>query len=103
MLNIILCFVRALLASVKSRRELAVENLVLRQQLAVLKRSVKRPTITATDRAFWALVLRWWPRWREAPVTTAPDGREIEPTNNGTVIVLPKVGGLHHRYVRKAA
>jgi putative transposase len=72
MTNILLSFVGTLLTSAKSRRELAVENLVLRQQLAVLKRSVKRPKITATDRVFWSLVLRWWPKWREALVIVKP-------------------------------
>jgi hypothetical protein len=72
MTGILFSFVGTLVTSAKSRRELAVENLVLRQQLAVFKRSVKRPKITATDRAFWSLVLRWWPRWREALVIVKP-------------------------------
>ena len=33
----------------------------------------------------------------------APDGRPIEPPELGTVIPIPEVGGLHHRYVRRAA
>ena len=37
----------------KTRHALALENLALRQQLAVLRRSVKRPKITNADRAFW--------------------------------------------------
>ena len=37
----------------KTGRELALENLALRKQLAVLKRSTKRPIITNADRAFW--------------------------------------------------
>ena len=35
-------FVRALISTFKARRELALENVALRQQLAVLRRSVKR-------------------------------------------------------------
>ena len=38
-------FVRALVSVFKARRELALENLALRQQLAVLRRSVKRPRL----------------------------------------------------------
>jgi putative transposase len=33
----------------------------------------------------------------------APDGRPIEPPELGTVISIPEVGGLHHRYLRRAA
>jgi putative transposase len=33
----------------------------------------------------------------------SPNGREAEPPENGKVIKLPILGGLHHRYTRKAA
>jgi hypothetical protein len=33
----------------------------------------------------------------------APDGRRIEPPALGAIIPTPEVGGLHHRYVRRAA
>jgi hypothetical protein len=33
----------------------------------------------------------------------APDGRPIEPPELGPIIAIPEVGGLHHRYVRRAA
>jgi len=33
----------------------------------------------------------------------APAGRPIEPPALGRVIEIPQVGGLHHRYTRKAA
>ena len=33
----------------------------------------------------------------------APDGRPIERPQVGTVVQIPEVGGLHHRYVRRAA
>ena len=32
-----------------------------------------------------------------------PAGRAIEPRESGEVVALPRVGGLHHRYVRKRA
>ena len=46
----ILMFLPTMLAS---RADLLVENLALRQQLAVLKRSVKRPKLRKRDRVFW--------------------------------------------------
>jgi putative transposase len=33
----------------------------------------------------------------------APVSRAVEPPNDGRVVVLPRVRGLHHRYVRRAA
>ena len=40
-------------SSLKSHHVLALENLALRQQLAILRRRTKRPQLTKTDRAFW--------------------------------------------------
>ena len=39
-------FVRALVSAFKARRELALENAALRQQIAVLRRSVKQPRLS---------------------------------------------------------
>ena len=33
----------------------------------------------------------------------APEPREVQPPTMGEVVALPKVGGLHHRYERRAA
>ncbi len=33
----------------------------------------------------------------------APEPRAIEPPESGEIIALPQVGGLHHRYMRRAA
>ncbi len=41
----------------KGRTQLALENIALRQQLAVYKRTVKRPKIEDRDRIFWMSVM----------------------------------------------
>ena len=52
---------------------LAAENLALRQQLAVMKRTNKRPKIRRADRLFWVLLSRIWTPWRKSLVIVKPD------------------------------
>jgi hypothetical protein len=33
----------------------------------------------------------------------SPETREAQPPDKGIVVEIPKVGGLHHRYERRAA
>jgi transposase InsO family protein len=51
---------------VRTRRELALENLALRQQLAVWKSREPRPRLTEMDRIFWVLLSRLWTGWRQS-------------------------------------
>jgi transposase InsO family protein len=52
---------------------LALENLALRQQLAVYKRTVTRPKLRPTDRLFWVWLARVWAGWRQPLVIVTPD------------------------------
>jgi hypothetical protein len=72
MLNLLCLVLTSALANLKSRRDLALENLALRQQLAVLGRRTKRPKLTWVDRAFWIALTRWWPDWRSALMLVKP-------------------------------
>jgi putative transposase len=53
-------------SAVRTRRELALENLALRQQLAVWKSREPRPRLTEMDRIFWVLLSRLWTGWRQS-------------------------------------
>jgi hypothetical protein len=53
-------------------RQLALENLALRQQLAVYKRAIIRPPLRRTDRLFWIALARIWTGWRQALVIVTP-------------------------------
>ncbi len=64
--GMLLPFFRCLVSAFKTRRELALENLALRQQLAVLRRSVKRPCLSDFHRGFWVLLSRIWKDWRRS-------------------------------------
>ena len=50
----------------RTHRELALENLALRQQLAVWKAREPRPRLTEMDRIFWVLLSRLWTGWRQS-------------------------------------
>ncbi len=56
-IQMIFVFLRALF---RSQAELAVENLALRQQLAILSEKKKRPRLRTRDRIFWVWLSRLW-------------------------------------------
>jgi len=56
-----------------TRAHLTVENLALRQQLAVMRRSHKRPRLRPRDRLFWTWLMRFWPHWKSALIIVKPD------------------------------
>ena len=47
--------------------------LALRQQLAMLKQSVKRPRVSTIDRVFWVLFSRYVDGWRAMLHALHPD------------------------------
>ncbi len=52
-------------AVMRCQRDLVIENLALRQQLAVLKHRHSRPRLTDADRVFWVVLSQIWAGWRE--------------------------------------
>src|ERR1035441_3502956 len=60
-------------AAFRSRATLHLENLALRHQLGVLRRSVKRPKLTSADRLLWAWLCGVWSDWRSALVIVNPE------------------------------
>jgi hypothetical protein len=57
----------------RTRRSLMLENLALRQQLAVFKRQQPRPRLGATDKLFWVVARRFWAHWKKALLIVLPD------------------------------
>jgi hypothetical protein len=57
----------------RSRRDLVLENLALRQQLAALTQRDVRPRLAASDRVFWVLLWRFWPGWKRALFIVQPE------------------------------
>lgn len=62
-----------LLSLFRSQRQLILENLALKQQVAMLRRSVKRPRVTAADKIFWILFSRYVDGWRQILHGLHPD------------------------------
>src|SRR5437867_8405148 len=58
--------IRTFRPAVRTSRELALENLALRQQLAVWKARQPGPRLTEMDRIFWIVVSRLWKNWRSS-------------------------------------
>jgi putative transposase len=60
-------------STVRTHSELALENLALRQQLALWKARQPRPRLTVMDRIFWVLLSRLWTGWRYSLQVVRPE------------------------------
>src|SRR5438552_13344179 len=73
MITLLLLLLRLLPFLCGGHRQLAIENLALRQQLAVYKRTATRPRLRTTDRLFWVALARVWTGWKQPLVIVTPD------------------------------
>ncbi len=64
---------RARRAALKTRSLLALENIALRQQLAVLKRKKPRSKLNRIDRIFWVFLSRIFPDWKSCLLIVKPE------------------------------
>ena len=71
MLELLIVVVRALTLALCGHRELVVENLALRQQLAAFHRTT-RCRLRARDRLFWIVLARRWRNWRTSLIVVQP-------------------------------
>jgi putative transposase len=72
-IHLVLHALRLLPFLVGGHRQLALENLALRQQLVVYRRTAPRPKLRQADRLFWAGLARVGTGWRQALVIVSPD------------------------------
>src|SRR5216684_169726 len=73
MIHGFLLMIGTLRAVFLSQADLVLENLALRQQLAVFARNRQRPRIVAADRLFWLALRRLWLRWSDVLVFVKPE------------------------------
>jgi putative transposase len=73
MVTLLLRLLRLLPLLCGAHRQVALENLALRHQLAVYKNTVARPKVRRSDRLFWVSLSRVWAGWRQALVFVSPN------------------------------
>jgi transposase InsO family protein len=74
MIECLLLLVALLRATVRDRADLVAENLLLRQQLAVLTRPTrKRPRLRTRHKLVWVLARLAWRDWRRHLVVVTPE------------------------------
>src|SRR6267142_2148946 len=73
MVTLLLRLLRLLPLLCGAHRHVALENLALRHQLAVYKKTVTRPKVRRSDRLFWVALSRVWAGWRQALVIVSPN------------------------------
>src|SRR5215467_12335335 len=73
MLNSFLLAVRFLILVFGGHKQVALENIALRHQLAVFTREKKRPRLRNRDRLFWITLQKLWKDWRSALVFVQPE------------------------------
>src|SRR5262249_31032210 len=73
MLGVSITFISSLISIFKRRRNLALENLALRQQLAVFKRRHPRPKLQPTDRLLWVWLSKVWLDRQAAVIIVKPE------------------------------
>jgi transposase InsO family protein len=57
----------------RGHHAVVLENLALRQQLAIYKRTKKRPRLVGRDRWFWIALSAMWNEWRRPLFVVHPD------------------------------
>jgi putative transposase len=73
MFDIIRLFLGTISGLFCSRSTLLLENLALRQQLAVLKRRHPRPRLNVLDKWLWVTAQRIWSEWKNSLIVVTPE------------------------------
>src|SRR5437867_5784900 len=73
MLAALVVLLRTLGLLFSGHRAVALENVALRQQLSILRRTLRRPHLSMSDRLFWMLLAKAWRDWRTTLIVVQPD------------------------------
>src|SRR5271167_537561 len=64
---------RWIISVFRSREELLLENLALRQQLLALHAKRPRPRLSSVDRLFWVVLRGIWSGWKRSLILVTPE------------------------------
>jgi putative transposase len=73
MISVLVAILSAIISAINRHRDLVLENLALRQQLAVFKRRHPRPKLQPADRLFWIWLSTAWADWRASLLIVKPE------------------------------
>src|SRR5712664_1486585 len=73
MWSIVVAMLGSLRSALRARRSLVLENLALRQQLALLRQRSRRPRFGRFDQLFWVHLSRRWSRWHDVLHLVRPE------------------------------
>jgi len=66
-------FLGWLVGIMRTRRDLVLENLALRQQLLALQASRPRHRLRPLDKLFWLMLRRAWSGWKKSVILVTPE------------------------------
>ncbi len=73
MIRLVLSFFGWFAAFFRSRHDLGLEIVTLRQQVSLLKRKNPRPRLGRWDRLFWVTLRQLWSRWAAVLIVVKPE------------------------------
>jgi hypothetical protein len=73
MIRFLLAFLSWFSAFFRSRHDLGLELVALRQQVGILKRKNPRPRLILWDRLLWLSLRRFWSKWASVLVIVKPE------------------------------
>lgn len=73
MIVTILRLLSLIATALRLRSDLALENLALRRQFAILNRQLRWPKLRRSGRYFWLPLSRSWLSWKETPLIVKPE------------------------------
>ncbi|MGA2916629.1 MAG: integrase core domain-containing protein [Sedimentisphaerales bacterium] len=73
MKNLVMLLFELIRLSFKNRHNLILENLLLRQQIIILKRKTKKPKLKNIDRIILIWISKLWNNWKSALIIVKPE------------------------------